>query len=135
MKISCDREQLLHAFQTVASVAPSRSPKPILQNVKLEVTGDAVTLLATDLEVGIRHQVSGVDIQVPGTAVLSVTRFGSILRESNDQTLHLECDSTGITIRGERSQFRLPAENPDRVPASHGLRGSKLLRNFRSVVA
>ena len=38
---------------------------------------------ATDLEVGIRHQVSGVDIQVPGTAVLSVTRFGSILRESN----------------------------------------------------
>jgi len=116
MKISCDREQLLHAFQTVASVAPSRSPKPILQNVKLEVTGDSVTLLATDLEVGIRHQVSGVDIQVPGMAVLSVTRFGSILRESNDQTLHLECDSTGITIRGERSQFRLPAENPAEFP-------------------
>ena len=89
MKISCDREQLLQAFQTVASVAPSRSPKPILQNVKLEVTGDAATLLATDLEVGIRHQVSGVDIQVPGTAVLSVARFGSILRESNDQTLHI----------------------------------------------
>jgi DNA polymerase III subunit beta len=116
MKISCDREQLLHAFQTVASVAPSRSPKPILQNVKLEATSDAVTLLATDLEVGIRHQVSGVDIQVPGTAVLSVARFGSILRESNDQTLHLECDASGITIRGERSQFRLPAENPAEFP-------------------
>jgi DNA polymerase III subunit beta len=116
MKISCDREQLLHAFQTVASVAPSRSPKPILQNVKLEATGDAVTLLATDLEVGIRHQVSGIDIQVPGMAVLSVARFGSILRESTDQTLHLECDSSGITIRGERSQFRLPAENPAEFP-------------------
>jgi DNA polymerase-3 subunit beta len=116
MKISCDREQLLHAFQTVASVAPSRSPKPILQNVKLEVSGDSAVLLATDLEVGIRHQVSGVDIQVPGTAVLSVSRFGSILRESSDQTLHLECDASGITIRGERSQFRLPAENPAEFP-------------------
>ncbi|WP_146447870.1 DNA polymerase III subunit beta [Bythopirellula polymerisocia] len=116
MKISCDREQLLHAFQTVASVAPSRSPKPILQNVKLEVTAEKVTLLATDLEVGIRHDVEGVDIQLPGAAVLSVARFGSILRESTDQTLHLECDNTGIIIRGERSQFRLPAENPAEFP-------------------
>lgn len=116
MKISCDREQLLHAFQTVATVVPSRSPKPILQNVKLEVTAEKATLLATDLEVGIRHDVEGVEIQSPGAAVLSVTRFGSILRESSDQTLHLECDSTGIIIRGERSKFHLPAENPMEFP-------------------
>ncbi len=116
MKISCDREQLLQAFQTVASVAPSRSPKPILQNVKLEVTDQAVTLLATDLEVGIRHQVNGVDIQSPGVAILSVARFGSILRESTDQTLHIESDAQGTTIRGERSQFRLPAEDPAEFP-------------------
>ncbi|NOZ38918.1 MAG: DNA polymerase III subunit beta [Planctomycetes bacterium] len=116
MKISCDREQLLHAFQTVASVAPSRSPKPILQNVKLEVTDQTVTLLATDLEVGIRHQVTGIDIQSPGVAILSVARFGSILRESTDQTLHIESDAQGTTIRGERSQFRLPAENPAEFP-------------------
>lgn len=120
MKISCDREQLLHAFQTVASVAPSRSPKPILQNVKLEVTDQAVTLLATDLEVGIRHQVSGVDIQSTGVVILSVTRFGSILRESTDETLHLESDGQGTTIRGERSQFRLPAENPAEFPQVTG---------------
>jgi DNA polymerase-3 subunit beta len=116
MKISCDREQLLHAFQTVAGVAPTRSPKAILQNVKMEVIPDSVTLLATDLQLGIRHQVTGVDIQVPGQAVLSVVRFGSILRESTDHTLHLECDSTGVTVRGERSQFRLPAENPAEFP-------------------
>ena len=120
MKISCDREQLLHAFQTVASVAPSRSPKPILQNVKLEATEQSVTLLATDLEVGIRHQVTGVDIQAAGVVVLSVTRFGSILRESTDETLHLESDGQSTTIRGERSQFRLPAENPAEFPQVTG---------------
>ena len=48
MKITCNREKMLHAFQTVAAVAPSRSPKAILQNVKLEVTKDAATLMATD---------------------------------------------------------------------------------------
>ena len=38
MKATCERDKLLHAFQMAASVAPARSPKPILQNVKLEVT-------------------------------------------------------------------------------------------------
>lgn len=116
MKISCNREQLLSAFQTVATVAPSRSPKPILQNIKLEVTEQGATLMATDLEVGIRHTVSGIDIQTPGVALLSVARFGSIVRESTDETLHLESDSQGTTIRGARSQFQLPAENPDEYP-------------------
>jgi DNA polymerase-3 subunit beta len=116
MKISCDREQLLQAFQTVATVAPARSPKPILQNVKLDVSADAANLTATDLEVGIRHSVGGVDVQAPGSVVLQVTRFGSILRESTDQTLHLESDGNGVSIRGERSQFNLPAENPAEFP-------------------
>jgi DNA polymerase-3 subunit beta len=120
MKISCDREQLLQAFQTVAAVAPSRSPKPILQNVKLDVTPDGASLTATDLEVGIRHAVGGVDVQAPGSVVLPVTRFGSILRESADQTIHIESDGNGATIRGERSRFQLPAENPAEFPPVGG---------------
>ena len=120
MKISCDREQLLHAFQTVATVAPARSPKPILQNVKLEVSAEAAILLATDLEIGIRHQVQGVDIQSPGIVVLNVTKFGSILRESTDETIHIEADGQGAVIRGERSQFRLSAENPADFPQVTG---------------
>jgi DNA polymerase-3 subunit beta len=116
MKISCDREQLLQAFQTVGTVAPARSPKPILQNVKLDATKDSATLTATDLEVGVRHAVAGVDVQSPGSIVLSVTRFGSILRESTDQTLHIESDGQNTTIRGQRSTFNLPAENPAEFP-------------------
>jgi DNA polymerase-3 subunit beta len=116
MRISSDREQLLQAFQTVSTVAPSRSPKPILQNVKLDASAEAVALTATDLEIGIRHAVSGVDVQAPGSIVLSVARFGSILRENTDQTLHIESDGSGTTIRGERSKFQLPAENPAEFP-------------------
>ncbi len=83
MKVNCDREALLAAFQTAAAVAPSRSPKPILQNVKLEVSETSAIVLATDLEVGVRSSVLGIDVQVAGAAVLPVARFGSILRESS----------------------------------------------------
>jgi DNA polymerase-3 subunit beta len=116
MKISCDREQLLQAFQTVAAVAPARSPKPILQNVKLEAAAEGTTLTATDLEVGIRHAVAGVEVQSPGALVLPVARFGSILRESGDKTLRIEGDGNGATILGERSKFQLPVENPADFP-------------------
>jgi DNA polymerase-3 subunit beta len=117
MKIICNREKLLHAFQTVAAIAPARSPKPILQNVKLEVAGDSATLMATDLEVGIRYDVAGIEVEAPGAALLAVGRFGSILRESTDATFRIESDHDGTTVRGERSQFKLPAENPLDFPA------------------
>ena len=117
MKISCNREQLLAAFQTAASVAPARSPKEILQNVKIEVTDSVVTLLATDLEVGIRIEVSQVDIEAAGKAVLPKVRFGQILQESSDEKLLLETDEQGIVVRGSSSEFKLPAQNPDEFPA------------------
>src|SRR5690606_12995291 len=92
MNIVCNREKLLAAFQMAASVAPSRSPKPILQNVKIEARDGTVTLLATDLELGIRVDVPGVEIEVPGAAILPVQRFSSILRENSDETLRIEAD-------------------------------------------
>ncbi len=117
MKVTCDREKLLAAFQTAASVAPVRSPKPILTNVKLEVNDTGALLLATDLEVGVRIQVPGVDTQVGGSAVLPISRFGAILRESGDEQLRLETDGQATVVRGQRSEFRLPAEDPHEFPA------------------
>jgi DNA polymerase-3 subunit beta len=117
MKVICEREALLAAFGTAATVAPQRSPKPILQNIKLEVSDKGANLLATDLEIGIRIQVPGVQTQVSGSAILPVARFGPILRESSDDTLSIEGDGESTTVRGERSQFKLPAENPQEFPA------------------
>ncbi len=117
MKINGNREQILQAFSAVAPVAPTRSPMPILQSVKLDVSESGVTLLATDTEVSIRHAVSGVEVSAPGAALLPVQRFGSILRESNDEVLSIESDGTKTLIRGERSRFNLPAENPTGFPS------------------
>ena len=116
MKITCEREQLLSAFQTAAMVAPSRSPKPILQNIKLVAVGDIVTLMATDTEIGVRLEVPGMEVESPGSVVLPVGRFGSILRESIDEKIRIESEGTSIQVKGQRSEFKLPAENPDEFP-------------------
>ena len=95
MNIVCDREKLFAAFQTAALFAPSRSPKQILQNIKLDVEGSDVTMTATDMEVGVRLNVAGVEVEKPGSAVLSVANFGSILRESSDEKLKIESHPQG----------------------------------------
>ena len=138
MRITCDREKLLHAFQTAASVAPTRSPKPILQNLKLEVNSDKGTLMGTDLEVGIRIDVPGIVVEVPGSVILPIVRFLSILRESSDETLSVESDGRKIQVRGARSQFQLPSENPDEFPAVAAFEEQKYhempARFFREIV-
>ena len=116
MKAICEREKLLHVFQTAAGVVPTRSPKPILQNLKLEVTSEKATLIGTDMEIGIRMDVPGFVIEQPGDVVLPISRFGSILRESSDEKLSLQSDGRKTLVRGDRSEFQLPSENPDEFP-------------------
>ncbi|HUS38272.1 MAG TPA: DNA polymerase III subunit beta [Pirellulales bacterium] len=116
MKIKCNREKFAEAFQTVASVVPTRSPKTILQNVKLDVSNGEAVLSATDLEIGIRCSVADVEVQVDGSAVLPVNRFGAILRETPDEQLEIESNPQGTVVQGQRSQFKLPGQNPAEFP-------------------
>ena len=118
MKIVCQRESLTHGFMLAASIAPSRSPKEILLNVKVTASGGKLTFAATDMEVGIRLEVEeGVEIEIEGSALLPVARTMAILRESTDETLAIETDDSGIRISGSRSKFRLPGSNPDEFPS------------------
>ena len=139
MKITCQRESLTAAFSLAASIAPTRSPKEVLQNVKITADGGKLTLTATDMEVGIRLELSdGVEIETEGTALLPVQRTMAILRENNDEQLSFETDESGIRVQGSRSKFRLPGNNPDEFPAVTGFDESKYhvvpARLFRELV-
>jgi DNA polymerase III subunit beta len=117
MKITCDREKLASAFQLAASVAPARSPKEILQNVRITATGKSLMLSATDMEVGIRLEITeGVEIETEGSVLMPVQRTMSILRETTDDTIQIAAVDTQIHIKTNRSKFRLPAANPDEFP-------------------
>jgi len=116
MKLTCERDKLLGAFQTAATVAPSRSPKPILQCVKLEVKGGVATLMATDMEVGVRIEVEGVTADGDGAIILPVHVFGNILREGNDEKLKITVKSKGVGVQGDHSKYELPLQDPEEFP-------------------
>ena len=116
MKISIQRESFYKAFQTAAAVAPVRSPKTILQNIKIDVADGLCVFTATDMEVGIRVLVDQVGVETGGCAVIPVTRLNLILRESRDETMTIEATSEKTLIKGKGSKFELQAHNPDEFP-------------------
>lgn len=116
MKISCDREKFLNSYQIVAAVAPTRSPKEILINVKIDARGEKVALMATDSEAGIRLDVEDIEVITPGVALLPVQRVSSILRESNEERLTFEVTENSLDITGANSEYHLPFVNPDEFP-------------------
>lgn len=120
MKIRFDRELLQAAFQRAAMVSPSRSAKPILQNVKIDATETDATITATDLEIGVRVEVEGVEAERPGSVVLSPQRFGAILKEVRDDRLLMEQKGSGVVVQANRSRFQLSTEDPQDFPAVAG---------------
>lgn len=143
MRVLCDREALLTAFGMVSGVIPLRSPKPILQNVKLIAdVDDGSVLIGTDLEVGIRHRVLGVKVEKPGSVILPNEQIGSILRTGTDPALTIETDTDRLIVQGMHSKFVLPLEDanlfpevPDFVtPSYHVIRASDLKKLIRRTI-
>lgn len=116
---------MLSAFQVAASVANARSHKEILQNVKIVVGIQTVSLMATDMENGIRILVDGATIEHRGDALLPVARVGMILRESRDSQIHISTQGTETLISTSSSNFKLPSANPDEYPNVEGFKESE----------
>ena len=117
MKILCDRQALAEAFATASLFAAKNSPKPILQNVKLEATGDdEVTLTATDLELGATVKVAKASVDKPGRVVLPAASFLAILRENGDEKIQIQETSKNIVVKGERSEYKLASEDAAEFP-------------------
>src|SRR5881392_2600800 len=86
MKVICNRGALLEALTVAGSVAAARTPKPILQCVKLAASGNELTVSATDLEVAIRYRDNQVEVSQPGEVLVQAARIRDIVRESIDDT-------------------------------------------------
>jgi len=117
MKVICNARKLSDAFLLAASVAPLRSPKEILRNVKLTATDGEIRLSATDCEVAIEVRLSD-DIEVlqAGIVLLPVAKTSAILRENTDESITIETFDSKAIIQASRSKFQLLTESPDEFP-------------------
>jgi DNA polymerase-3 subunit beta len=107
---------LLAACQLASVAVPSRDIKPILRNLKAVATQDRCTLLATDMELGIRLDVRGLVVEEPGEVILPAMRLINILREARDEELTLGADPSACTVEGASLFYEMPSEDPAQFP-------------------
>jgi DNA polymerase-3 subunit beta len=123
MKVICQRDTLLSAAQIASAGIPSKEIKPILNNFKLTATTSASHLTSTDLEIGVRIELAGIEVYQAGDAILPADKLLSILRESRDPRLQLEATATSCLIQGDALEFELPGEDPALFPELPTLEG------------
>lgn len=116
MKVTCQRDALLAACQIVQVAVAPRTTKPVLANIKAIAQDDALILMATDTEIGIRYELRGMNVGRAGEAILPVSRLVSILRESTSPDLTIDCREESTLVRVGTGRYELPGGDPMEFP-------------------
>lgn len=120
MHASFPRQAFVDALSEAAAVIPARSPKPILQSVRVGVGPDGSSIVATDLDAAVRRSILQVNVVEPGVAVIPAAKLRSILSTSDDDDFEIKAAGESAVVRFSRSSFKLPLANPDEYPEIPG---------------
>lgn len=102
---------MAEALSAVCSVAANRTPKPILQCVRVEAHADFILLTCTDLELGIRIAINQVEVAQPGETLVPAEKLSSIVRESADDVLNFDMVGNNLNIRGSDAHFQVVTQD------------------------
>lgn len=109
MKIlDIDKDVLLKPLQAVAGIVERRHTLPILSNVMLEANGDALNLLATDLEIQVATSAT---LEKPASSyavTVSARKLQDILRSLPEKTIvSLDAQEGRLQVKAGKSRFNL----------------------------
>lgn len=105
MKFRCERDILADALATAGRAATSRTGTlPVLSGVRLDVSGDVLTITGTDLELTIRLDVS-VAGELDGSAVVPARLVADIVKNLPGGGVDVELRDDDLGISAGRSEF------------------------------
>jgi len=117
MKISIERSDLLKALSHVQSVVERRNTIPILSNVLMTAHDNAITFVATDLDIEISEDCP-VNVDAPGDITAPAHTLYDIVRKLPDGAqISIQVGADGrLEINAGRSHFTLPLLPPGDFP-------------------
>ncbi|HZI93814.1 MAG TPA: DNA polymerase III subunit beta [Patescibacteria group bacterium] len=120
MEFVSKQSALLRELNLVQGVVEKKNTVPVLANVLLSAANDAVSVMATDLEVSVRSSLTA-GVTKEGALSVSARKLHEIVRALPDSEIHFKTDSDNwATITCERSRFRimgLPKEDFPTLPS------------------
>lgn len=139
--IKTQRDTLLSPLQSVSGIVEKRHTLPILSNVLLEKKGDALTFLATDIEIQITTSAAAEGGDGDGAVTVGARKLQDILRSLPEGTeVSLVLEEKRLLVRGGKSRFTLqtlPADDFPRMAIGNddAKRFSVTQKQFRQLLA
>jgi DNA polymerase III subunit beta len=137
MELVVRKNDLLKELSLLQGIVERKNTIPILANVLIEATGTNVSLLATDLDVGLRSRCEA-NVVKAGTLTLPAKKLFEIVNALPDTDIRIEEDKGGrnVTVAADRFESRMqtlpasefPTPPQDAGPAEASLPGSALKR-------
>lgn len=116
MKISVSREKILVAIQTVQNIVSPRTTLPILGNILIEAHNNSLTLITTDLDMGISCGIP-VNIQEEGSITLPTKKFSDIIKELPEGNINIVVKKNNLVdIECDKCRFKLMGLPKDEFP-------------------
>lgn len=125
MKLVTPREPFLHLLQFAASVCPTRSPRPILSDIRVEAENGQVRMAATDGDISVRLHLEDDGITGDGVAALPAATLLSAIRSMASETISLSESDSSFELTGERAYFKLNGDDPELFPSIPTIEGGQ----------
>jgi len=121
MKFIVSSTDLLRQLQAVGKTIASRNTLPILDNYLFKLSGDVLTITASDLESTLITQMTLENVEGEGLIAIEAKRLNDILKEFPEQPLTFEIneENLAVTILSENGKFSvvgLPGDEYPEVP-------------------
>lgn len=116
MKFKIKRNIFLKKLMSVQGIVEKKHTLPILANVLIESKNNEITLIATDLEVGISTKFEA-DVQAEGKVTLSAKKLYEIMKELPDSMITMTLkENFWVEITCNKSVFNLVGLSSEEFP-------------------
>lgn len=115
MKLQVTQANLSKALSTVARIANSRNPLPILSNVLLKTENNRLSIAATNLDIGITHFI-GSKIETEGSITVPARLMQDFVSSLPDSVLNLELTDNKLHITTDQYQSTINGIVADDFP-------------------
>jgi len=130
MNITCNKNELLKSISLLAQIISNKpQSRPILSNILLIAANDKLTLISTDMEMGININIPLIHCYENGEILLPAHQLLSILREAVSEEIRIEVLERTAILSGRSFQYKLPAFSNEEFPEVPELTGETIKVN------
>ena len=115
MKITIEKERLLHSIKMVAKAMSTQSTIPILSGIYINAASDGVIFETSNLDISIKH-IEEALIEEQGATVVSGKLFNDIVSSLPDEAVTMETQGEKLLINCSNTAFDINTLNPQDFP-------------------